>query len=127
MVPVGGDYTRIQKFVRSIFVDGFIKNEGATVEVYNGTSTEGLATNYADNLETYGYNIVNIDNASKKNYSTTLLIDMTNSNPYTKRYLEQRLGVTVVDKSQLPTEMKDSTSDFIIILGTDAQENTTNN
>lgn len=127
LVPVGGDYSKIQQFVRSIFVDGFIKNEAATVEVFNGTTIEGLATNYATELDTYGYDIVNIANTTAKDYTTTVFVDLTNNKPYTKRYLEQRLGVTVVDKSQLPVELRDSTSDFIIILGTDAQEDTTNN
>ena len=127
MVPVGGDFTQIQKFVRSIFVDGFIKSEGATLDIYNGTPESGFATNYADELSTYGYDIVNIGSTTQKNYTTTIFVDMTNNNPYTKRYLEQRLGVTVVSKNQLPKELKNSTSDFVIILGSDAQENTTNN
>jgi len=127
LVPVGGDYTQIQEFVRSIFVDGFIKDEGATVEVFNGTTIEGLATNYAAELGTYGYNIVNLGNMTDTGYTTTVFMDLSDTNPYTKRYLEQRLGVLAVDKSKLPVELQNSTSDFVIILGTDAQEDTTNN
>jgi len=122
LVPIGGDYSQIQEFVRSIFVDGFIKSEEATLEVYNGTAREGYATEYATELGSYGYNVVNIDNIGDKTQIRSQLFDLTGLSPYTKRYLEQRVGVVVSPKSELPEELRESESDFIIILGTDVQE-----
>lgn len=124
LVPVGGDFSEIQKFVRSIFVDGFIKSEDASIEVFNGTGQVGLATEYAAELGTYGYRVVNIGNTTDKSYATWKLFDLTNDNPYTREYLEQRTGVVVGQNSELPVELRESTSDFIIILGTNGQETT---
>lgn len=122
LVPIGGDYSQIQEFVRSIFVDGFIKSEAATVEVFNGTAREGYATEYATELGSYGYDVVNIDNIGDKTQVRSQLFDLTDLSPYSKRYLEQRVGVVISPKSELPEELRDSQSDFIIILGTDVQE-----
>ncbi len=123
LVPRAGDYSEVQQFVRSIFVDGFIKNEDAAVEVFNGTATEGLATKYAAELETYGYRVVNIDNMTDNSYMTSKLYDLSGDSPYTRRYLEQRVGVVASPNSELPQELRGSTSNFIIILGTNGQEN----
>lgn len=121
LVPKAGDYSEVQEFVRSIFVDGFIKSEAATVEVFNGTTTEGLATEYAAELGTYSYNVVNIGNTSQNNFTHSKLFVLNNDTPYTKRYLEQRVGVLASPNAELPAEFDDSTSDIIIILGTDVQ------
>lgn len=118
LVPTSGNFIEIQKFVRSIFVDGFIKSEDASLEVFNGTSQEGLATDYAAELGTYGYRVVNIGNMIDKSYATWKLFDLTNDNPYTRQYLEQRTGVIVSPTSELPVELRETTSDFIIIMGT---------
>ncbi len=121
LVPRAGDYSEIQEFVRSIFVDGFIKSEAASIEVFNGTPAEGLATEYAAELGTYGYRVVNIGNTAQNNFTRSKLFVLSDDNPYTQRYLEQRVGVVVSPNAELPTELSDSTSDFIIILGTDGQ------
>lgn len=121
LVPKAGDFSEIQEFVRSIFVDGFIKSEAATVEVFNGTPIEGLATEYAAELGTYGYNVVNIGNTSQNNFTRSKLFVLSNDTPYTQRYLEQRLGVIASPNAELPAEFDDSTSGIIIILGADGQ------
>jgi len=125
LVPKAGDYSEVQQFVRSIFVDGFIKSEAANVEVYNGTATEGLATEYAAELGTYGYSVVNIGNTSANNFTRSKLFVLSGDAPYTQRYLEQRVGVSVSPNSALPAELGDTTATFVIILGTDVQENYT--
>ncbi len=123
LVPRAGDFGEIQKFVRSIFVDGFIKKENATIEVFNGTATEGRATEYAAMLGTFGYNVVNIGSMTDRSYTTPRLYDLSEGNPFTRRYLEQRVGVLASPNSELPQELRNSTSNFIIILGTDGQGN----
>ncbi len=119
LVPRTGDFSEIQEFVRSIFVDGFIKSENASIEVFNGTPAPGVATEYAALLRSYGYNVVNIGNAEEKNAASSKLFVLTENSPYTKRYLEQRLGVLASSSSELPEEFKESLSDIIIILGAD--------
>jgi LCP family protein required for cell wall assembly len=118
VVPSAGtsDYSKIKAFVRSSLVDGFIKSEVATVSLYNGTTTSGLATKRAEELKSYGYNVVTVESAPSTNYTTTTLIDNTKGvKKYTKRYLEQRFGVTAT--TELPSELSTNTSDFVIILG----------
>lgn len=116
-----GNYEEIQKYVRSIFVDGFLRKEGATVEVLNGSGIEGLATEEADELKSYNYNIVNVDNAPMDNLTSTTIYDLSdNSKPYTKRYLEQRFKTTVKSKNELPQNIT-TQANFLIIIGSDAQ------
>jgi polyisoprenyl-teichoic acid--peptidoglycan teichoic acid transferase len=83
------DFSEIQNYVRNALKDGFIAQENATIEVYNGTNT----------------------------HQKHVLVDMNNGQKkYTKHYLEQRLGVTAV--TSLPAGITNSTSaDFVIILG----------
>ncbi|MEO8863236.1 MAG: LCP family protein [Candidatus Saccharimonadales bacterium] len=114
------DYTDIQNYVRNALRDGFLAKENATVAVYNGTETPGLATKKATELKSFGYTVGTVDNAPTSNYTKTIIVDRTNGQKkYTKHYLETRFGVSAT------TTMPDSTinpnnADFVIILGQDA-------
>lgn len=111
------DFSEIQSYVRNALKDGFIANENATIAVYNGTNTPGLATKKAAELKSYGYTISTVADAPTKNYTSSVLVDLRGGQKkYTKHYLEQRLGITAV------TAMPDQTintgsADFVIILG----------
>lgn len=111
------DFSEIQSYIRNALKDGFIANENATIAVYNGTETPGLATRKSKELKSYGYNVSTVADAPTKNYTKTILVDLRNGQKkYTRHYLEQRLGVTAVGA------MPDSTisagnADFVIILG----------
>ncbi len=111
------DFSEIQNYVRNALKDGFIAQENATIEVYNGTNTPGLASKKATELKSYGYNVTVVADAPTKTYQKHVLVDMRNGQKkYTKHYLEQRLGVTAV--TSLPVGITNSTSaDFVIILG----------
>ena len=117
LVPRNGNYDEIQKFVRELFVDGFIKSEAANVDVLNGSGIAGLASETADELRSYGYQIQTVDAAPTSDYQDTILVDLSGGEkPFTKRYLEQRLGVTTTSSSALPDGVT-TTADFVIILG----------
>lgn len=117
--PVAGlfAYTEIQSYARNILKDGFLQQEDANIAVYNGWTVAGLAGKRATDLQSYGYKITTVGNAPTKNYTKTVIVDLTNNQKkVTKYYLEQRFGVTAV------TTMPDATiptdgSDFVIILG----------
>lgn len=117
--PIAGlyDYSAIKNFVRNTLKDGYIKNENASIAVFNGSNITGLAAKRADDLRSYGYNITAVANAPTKNYDKTILVDLTGGKKkYTIHYLEQRLKVTAV------TSMPDGSIDpngaeFVIILG----------
>jgi LCP family protein required for cell wall assembly len=113
------DYTAIRTYLRGALTDGYIKKENAKITVLNGTARAGLATEKADALKSYGYNVVTIANAPTQTYDTTVIVDRTNGkDKYTRHYLEQRFGVKattkLADSSILP-----GSADFIIILGND--------
>lgn len=111
------DFSEIQSFVRNSLKDGFIANENATIAVFNGTNTAGLASKKAAELKSYGYNVTVVADAPTKTYQKHVLVDARNGQKkYTKHYLEQRLGVTATNT--LPTGIANATdADFIIILG----------
>lgn len=117
-----GDYSEIRKFVKGdLFADGFLRKENAEVTVLNGTTEAGLASEVAETLEGVGYGIGDITNAPTSDVTQTVIYDQTGgAAPFTRRLLEQRFGVTV--KDGLPATIS-STSDFVIVLGTDYEEN----
>lgn len=118
-------YDEIHSFVRNELRDGYLRQEDARVVILNGTTRAGLATATMEELESYGYNIVRVDNAPTSNYVQNKLIDNTGMNEYTRTYLEKRLGLTATSQSMegLPTAEE---ADFVIILGTDEISSTTN-
>lgn len=123
VIPRAGvdDFSEIKNYVRNELKDGFLRNENATIAVYNGTTIPGLAGRRASDLRSYGYNVNVVADAPTKNYTSTVLVDLRNGQKkYTKSYLEKRLGVSSV------TSMPDNTinpgsADFVIILGSNEQ------
>lgn len=114
-----GNFKEIQNFIRNKLRDGFLRKEDASIAVYNGTSTTGLAARTAADLKSYGYNITTVADAPAKGNATTILVDLRNGEKkYTKHYLEQRLDVTAVNKIPAGMTIDPGTADFVIILGT---------
>lgn len=118
--PIAGinDFTKVQAFVRSQLKDGFLIKENPTVIVLNGTTTVGIAAKKADELKAYGYNVIQVADAPTKDFTQTQLVDQTSGvKKYTKRYLEQRIGVQSV-KSLEGYDLTPYVADFVIIMGT---------
>ena len=111
------DYSAIQSYIRNTLRDSFLKSENANVIVLNGTTTAGLATLKSTELKSFGYNVTEVADAPTKDYTKTVLVDLTKGvKKYTKNYLEKRLNVTAV--TTLPdTTITTGTADFVIILG----------
>lgn len=115
-----GQYAAIQAYVRSIFIDGFIKREGAVVDVLNGTTAVGVAAATSEELRSYGYKLGVIGDAPSSGYTATRLYDLSGGKAeFTKRYLEQRLKTVALSADKLPDGIK-STAAFVIIVGADA-------
>lgn len=114
------DYSAIQTFVRAQLKDPYLQQEQAKIQVYNGTTVAGLALKQADILKSYGYTITGMGNAPTQGYAQTVIVDLSgDTKKFTKRYLEQRFGVTAV------TALPDATilpngADFVIIVGNDS-------
>lgn len=115
-----GDYSDIQSFIRNTLKDPYLAKENAALMILNGTSTPGLAGAMSDKLKSYGYNVVKTDTAPTSDYQKTTLIDLTaGKKPFTKSYLQKRLGVTATTKMPDPN-IATTGADFVIILGQDA-------
>ena len=115
-----GNVKEIQNFIRNTLKDSFLKNESATVAVYNGTNTAGLASRKAEELRSYGYIVTAVADAPTKNYPKNVIVDLSKgSKKYTKRYLEQRQKTTAVTSMPANSGITPGNVDFVIILGQD--------
>lgn len=128
VLPTAGlyQYDEIRSYIRNTIRDPFLKQEDARIVILNGTTTAGLATATSEELKSYGYNVVSVDNAPTSNYVQNRLFDLTNGQKrYTKSYIEKRLGLVSEGNppAGLPT-IEDA--DFVIILGTDEVIKATN-
>ncbi|MBN2556553.1 MAG: LCP family protein [Anaerolineales bacterium] len=91
-------------------------SEAARVAVLNGAGIEGLAGQTEEYLISLGLNVVEVGNADRMDYVTTMIIDYT-GNPYTTRYL-----MTIMDLTQgqiLYQTQADSDIDVVVIVGAD--------
>lgn len=119
LVPVDSTLSSIQSFVKNIFTVGPLWTENSTIVIQNGTNVPGLG----GKLETKINNaktpltIAAVANATKRDYTTTQIIDYTGGKKNnTKSYLEGLLKVTA---TQPETAVKNPGQDFVIIIGTD--------
>lgn len=128
VMPTEGlfQYNDIRSYIRNTIRDPFLKREDARVLILNGTEVAGLATATMEELKSYGYNVVGVDNAPTSNYVQNLLIDNTNGEKrYTKSYLEKRVGLSATTTAPEGVPGIDQ-ADFVIILGTDEVNKTAN-
>jgi LCP family protein required for cell wall assembly len=124
------DYTDIQDFVKNIFVDHYITDENAKVEVQNGSGLAGVAAQVVKSLKAAHYNVGDPLNATN-HYTKTVIYDYTGGKkPYTINYLERRFGVKA-QRTSSPTPATDASGntlpvpDIRIILGSDYSSSTT--
>ncbi len=120
VVPRAGtfDYSEIRAYIRQKLPDGYIVKEKAPIVVLNGTTTEGMATQEAEELKTYSYNIKKVDNAPTPDYDKTVIVDLGGRYKYTKNYLEKRYNVKVT--RTLPQGLsipEQERKGFVIIIG----------
>lgn len=113
------NYGDIKTFVRSQLKDGYIMKENAKILVLNGTTVPGVATAKANELKSFGYNVVGAANAPTGGWTTTTLVDLTKGKAkYTRHYLEQRFNTSAV--TTIPDQtIQPNGADFVIIVGSD--------
>jgi LCP family protein required for cell wall assembly len=134
-VPRAGlfNYTDIQDFVKNIFIDHYITDENALVQVQNGTGVTGVASTVTNSLKLAHYNVLQPSNAPTVSQKT-VIYDYTNGKkPYTIKYLETRFGVKsqkatlpTVSPSASPAASGIQTPEIRIILGSDYTSTNTN-
>ena len=114
------DYSEIQRFVRTELRDGYLRSENATVLVLNGTDQPGLATRTAEQLESYGYTVLEPADGPTQSQRETILVDLTQGKKkYTKRYLEQRMQTFASTRVPEGVVVDVDRADFVILIGQD--------
>jgi polyisoprenyl-teichoic acid--peptidoglycan teichoic acid transferase len=88
-----------------------------TIEILNGTPTKGLAKKAAEIFQSFGYDVLSVDNAEREDYDKTQVIDRFSN-------LEASKSIAGVIRcqstSQQPAAAQDAAAaDFTIILGKD--------
>lgn len=110
------NYDGVRAFVRTSLKDGYLIQEDPSIIVLNGTTQTGLAEAKAEELRGYGYNVLKVAD-SPVSVTVNQVIDTTGgAKKYTKRYLEQRFGVTATDYVD-GLDLSAHQADFIIIVG----------
>jgi hypothetical protein len=92
---------------------------GLRFVLYNGTTTVGLTKRFTPIVEEkiIGAKVVDTDNAVKKDYATSILVDVSGTRTNDATSYAKILGLTV---SSLPAgETAPASADFLIILGAD--------
>jgi LCP family protein required for cell wall assembly len=121
VLPKAGlfNYGPIQTFVRTQLKDPYILRENARILVLNGTTLPGVASTKADELKSYGYNIIGASNAPTSSYGASYLVDLSHGKKkYTAHYLEQRFNLNTTQTLPDPG-IQAGGADFVIILGSD--------
>lgn len=116
--PISGNFKEIQAIIKNIFSVIVMREEKASVALYNGTWNTGLATRLAEKMKTDGYNITISSDADTKNVSKTTIIDYTNgSKPETVKMLEAKFDVRATKGTSTSP-----TFDIKVTIGKDYQE-----
>ena len=93
-----------------------LTDEGARIEVLNGTNNEGLAGRVAEWLKLQGFNVVLAGNAPSRDYDKTVIVE-SNNRIYTRSQLLQIFGVSN-ERVRKNTNAK-SDIDYRIYIGND--------
>ena len=135
LTPRSGNFSDIRRLVQNIFSDNniLIENQpeiisdGARVLILNGTWISGLAGKTAIVLEQSQFNILKTGNAPERNYTQTTVYDLTDGNKKDSFNILKKI-TSASSAYSLPEWVKNyqnassttSTPDFLLILGTDA-------
>lgn len=135
LTPQYGNFSEINNLIKNVFINNESKpaeipaiTDSASVIINNGTWIAGLAGKISTKLENYNFKIIKTENAPERNYTQSVIYDLSNGNK--KDSLDTLVkisGATVSDN--LPDWLKkyqaETTTqpDFILITGTDANKN----
>jgi LCP family protein required for cell wall assembly len=91
--------------------------EGASLEILNGTYTAGLAGTTGDYFKSLGMNVASVGNPDQIGYPRTVIIDHRGK-PYMNKYLMDLFKTTAASQFQIKYDPA-SAADVTIILGDD--------
>jgi LCP family protein required for cell wall assembly len=111
------NYSAIQEFIKQQTSNNPIVQEGASIVVLNGTSTDGLASDYEHKLTADGFNVQSIGDAQTSDQTTTSIINTVGTGePATSAALVKLFGNNLTTVNPYVDTYN---ADFIIVLGQD--------
>lgn len=111
-----GDWDDVRDFVKNIFADSYIKDENATIDIVDASTTYNLGEIVEKTLKNLHYNITNVEEADDTKETTRIYDYSRGDNPYTVKYLSDRFDVSVEERTRGEDEKG---VDIKIILGKD--------
>lgn len=117
VVPAAGtyDYSDLRALIAKKLSSDPVVREAATVAVYNGSGTAGVAQTEANKLEEQKFTVGTIGNAPDGNYAHYTVYQIGKGNSGTAAKLKQLYGVTPLTTTP-PVTVPDGTK-FIVIVG----------
>lgn len=117
------DTVRVREMAQEMQLDPLLRRlreEGARLEVRNGTWRQGLAGRTAEYLRQNGFQVPYVlQDENAGSYTHTLLLDL-GDHPFTRTQLTEQLGI---DEEYIQTEADyPSDADVVLILGEDFRE-----
>lgn len=134
LTPRSGNFSEIKTMVQTIFDSSATSTEktiepitdSAKVFIANGTWITGLAGKASNTLLEYQFKIVGTGNAIERNYEQSVVYDLTSGQKNDSLTAIKKLtGATQAFNSPTwlePYKTGDNESDFLLILGTDANK-----
>jgi len=116
LLPNDKTLKEVHDFVRQYFKDPFIVSEDARIVVKNGTKQNGLANNLANELTSFGYNVIETSNAEDRDYSQTFIYDYSGGK---KKFTVNFLGEKLNDAPIIELNSENEGCDIEIIVGDD--------
>lgn len=144
LTPKSGDFSEIQYLFSNLFGDVTVTDDqqitkqekapvSATISILNGTWVNGLGGREAIKLEQLGMNVIETGNSSRRNFEKSVIYDLTfGAKRDTLEFLKEKTSANIAPT--LPDWLKEELAtraagkalkqpDFIIVLGTDADTN----
>jgi Transcriptional regulator len=91
-----------------------------TIEILNGTPTKGLAKKAAEIFQSFGYDVVSVDNADRDDYDTTQILEHFTSGEVLKSIADViRCKSTGQQAASQAAAQSGAAADFTVILGKD--------
>ncbi len=116
------NFSQIKAYFQQLTSSNPITREGPSVTLLNGSNVSGLATREKSLLESQGFSVSSIADASTT-YSKSLIVNNTSGDkPYSAALLEKDIHgqvVTSTTGSQEAGEATNYSSDFVVIMGKD--------
>lgn len=124
--PVKGlyEYSAMQKVVNTYATGDKASLEKAVIDVFNASSTAGLATTMGDKIKDEGLIVGTVANAAKDlNTEPIQVYDLSGGKkPATRQKLQSITSVTVKDEPAGGITGISSSADFVVIIGTPSDQ-----